>query len=309
MTTRDRSVDVIVPSYNGRVHLARLISNLRKAGVDKSLVVVDDGSTDGSVEFVRSEFPDVKLIARSENGGFSAAVNDGIRATDADFVLVLNNDVEVTEGFLEPLLALFEDPNVFAVTPRILLGGWEGIDDGAKTAVWHHGMLYADHIQGVTELKPVFFASGCAVVYRRSKLEALGGFDEIFAPFYWEDVDLSYRAWKRGWKTLYQPASKVAHLHSATISKMPKRRVDEIKARNSLLFIWRNLEDNSILREHRFWMPLVLVKRVFCGDRAFVRGFLKAWRSRSQALRFRETDSHHRVLSDNEIFRITGVKL
>ena len=301
-------MDVVIPSYNGRELLSKLIPNLARVGLADSVIVVDDASTDGSADFVRSQFPGIKIIVRAHNGGFSAAVNDGIRATDSEFVLVLNNDVELTEGFLAPLLTVFAESDVFAVSPKILLGGWDGVDDGAKSAVWHHGMIYADHLQGVSEVKSVFFVSGCAALYRRSMLNELRGFDEAYAPFYWEDVDLSYRAWKRGWKSVYQPASRVAHVHSATISSLCRAYVDSIKTRNNLLFLWRNVEDKSLVRQHRIWLPLVLAKRVFSRDFAFLRGFLLARPKYSEALRFREEDSKYRVMSDKEIFEITGVR-
>ncbi|MDH7603027.1 MAG: glycosyltransferase family 2 protein [Armatimonadota bacterium] len=299
------AVDVVIPSYNGRMLLERLIANLDEVGLGSCITVVDDASTDGSVEFVRSRFPEVRVIARSENGGFSAAVNDGIRSTQGEFVLVLNNDVEVTRGFLEPLVSLFDDESVFAVSPSIMVPALGNLDDGAKRAVWHHGILYVDHVQGIDKVKPVFFVSGCASLYRRSMLEVLSGFSDSFAPFYWEDVDLSYRAWKRGWKSLYQPASEVLHAHSVTLSKMPRLWVDTIKARNQFLFIWRNIEDPDLIRQHRRWLLLVLAKRLVLGDRAFLRGWSEAKRRRGEALKFRAQDSQNRVLSDREIFAMT----
>ncbi|MGQ9455048.1 MAG: glycosyltransferase family 2 protein [Armatimonadota bacterium] len=305
MTTGDRLVDIVVPSYNGRMLLERLIPNLEGVGLGECITVVDDASTDGSAEFVQSRFPEVRLIARAENGGFSAAVNEGVRATQNEFVLVLNNDVEVTQGFLDPLISLFDDGSVFAVSPSIKLPTLGNLDDGAKRAIWHHGMLYVDHVQGVARVSPVFFASGCASLYRRSMFEMLGGFSDTFAPFYWEDVDLSYRAWKRGWRSLYQPASEVVHVHSATMSKMPRLQVDAIKARNSFLFIWRNIEDPDLILQHCRWLPLVLAKRLVLGDRAFLRGWREARLRRGEALKFRAQDSQDRVLSDREIFMTT----
>ena len=139
------AITVIIPSFNGCALLGERLPDVVSSLVGSfAIAVVDDASTDGSVEMLQREFPAVHVIARQTNGGFSAAVNDGIRATKGEFVVLLNNDVEVTPGFLEPIMPLFADESVFAISPRILLPSKEGIDEGAKTGRWHHGMLYTD---------------------------------------------------------------------------------------------------------------------------------------------------------------------
>lgn len=302
------AITVIIPSFNGCALLGERLPDVVSSLVGSfAIAVVDDASTDGSVEMLQREFPAVHVIARQTNGGFSAAVNDGIRATKGEFVVLLNNDVEVTPGFLEPIMPLFADESVFAISPRILLPSKEGIDEGAKTGRWHHGMLYTDQRQGVTEVAPVLYPNGCAAVCRRSMLEELGGFDEAYSPFYWEDADLGYRAWKRGWKSLYSPHALVYHQHSASIAKLDAKRTDMIKARNSLLFIWRNIEDEHLLRGHRRWLPLVLARRAAAGDSAFINGWREARRFGSECNQTRERDSGHRILSDEDIFRAVGV--
>ena len=297
-------VDIVIPNFNGRDLLDRCLFLLDAEHV----IVVDDASTDGSLEMLREKHPKVKVIARKENGGFSAAANDGIRAAQSDLVLLLNNDVEVAPGFLEPIVPMFADESVFAVCPRTILPTRGNLDEGAKTGFWHHGLLYTDQRQGVKETIPILYPNGCAAVCRRSMLESLGGFDEAYSPFYWEDVDLGYRAWKRGWKSLYQPLSTVHHQHSASISRIDAKRTETIKARNSLLFIWRNIEDEGLMRSHVRWLPLVLAKRAVSGDRAFVSGWREASGMRQDADRARENDSAHRVLSDREILRAAGVE-
>lgn len=301
---------VIVPNYNGADLLGRYLPAVLEC-VDSfgTVTVVDDASTDGSVDFVRSRFPEVKVIARGENGGFSAAVNEGIRSTQSEFVLVLNNDVELTQGFLEPLMSLFDDESVFAVSPRILLPGRGFLDEGAKTGTWHHGMFYTGQVQGVDSVSPIIYATGCAAVYRRAYLEELGLFDEVYSPFYWEDVDLCYRAWKRGWVTLYQPASVVYHQHAATVSRFDQFFTSHIQSRNSFFFIWRNIEDKTIRRKHFLWLLPVLAKRLATGDRAFLAGFSSAWGRRREAFEACRLDSKHRILPDREIFARVGIEV
>ena len=272
-------------------------------------MVVDDAGSDNTVEQLASDYPAVRVIVRENNGGFSAAVNDGIRAEIGEFVVVLNNDVEVTPGFLDPILPLFEDESIFSVSPRIILPKMNGLDEGAKTSFWHHGQFFTDQRQGVNDLSPILYATGCAAVYRRSMLEELGGFDEAYSPFYWEDVDLGYRAWKRGWRSLYQPESTVYHQHSASISKIKASYTDRIKARNSLFFIWRNIEDKELIQKHRKWLPLVLGKKASNKDWAYIRGWADAWGRRNECESARQSDSVHRKLSDREIFEAVGINV
>jgi GT2 family glycosyltransferase len=139
-------------------------------------------------------------------------------------------------------------------------------------------------------------------------LESLGGFSDAYSPFYWEDADLGYRAWKRGWKSLYQPAGTVYHQHASSISKIKSSFVDRIKTRNALFFLWRNIEDMGLVRDHRLWLPLVLARRGIVGDRAFLRGWLDAYLRRNEANKARVSDSVNRTLSDSEIMRITGAQ-
>ncbi|MGB9620140.1 MAG: glycosyltransferase family 2 protein [Armatimonadota bacterium] len=299
----------VVPNWNGRPLLERHLPSILSALPHEKLIVVDNGSTDDSVELLKNTFADVEVIARAENGGFSVAVNEGIRrAGSCDLLIVLNNDVEVAPGFLDSILPLFEDEDVFAVSPRILLPARHGLDEGPTTGFWHHGMFYTGQRQQVQEVTPILYATGCAAVYRRSMLDELGGFDEVYSPFYWEDADLGYRAWKRGWKTLYQPASEVIHQHAASISKMDPVFTGRIKARNGLFFIWRNIEDKRMLAAHRRWLPLVAVRRRLAGDKAFVSGLIEATRRRAEMAEARTRDSVFRRLSDCEIFDTLGIR-
>jgi len=301
-------LSVVIPSYNGREILPQCLVRLLDTSPRPDVTVVDDGSTDGTVDMLRSDYPDVRLVALPNNAGFSAAVNAGVSATTSDLVMLLNNDVHVSAGLADGLLPAFEDPSVFAVTPRIVLPGMSDIDEGAKTGFWHHGLFFTDQIQGVTAQRPVLYATGCAAVYRRSMLDELGGFDEAYSPFYWEDADLGYRAWKRGWRTLYEPGVVVHHRHSTSISRQPKRFVQTVKSRNSLLFIWRNIEDGRLLRTHRRWLPLVLARRCTAGDIDFLRGWRQACLRRREADAARLADSAHRKLSDRSIFEAVGIK-
>lgn len=302
-------IGIIIPNHNGERLLAKHLPGAVECGMESKIIVVDDASTDCSAQLVERMFAGITLIKRTKNGGFSVAANEGIRADDGEFAVLLNNDVEVTPGFLDPIMPLFRDDDVFAVSPRILLPNKGNLDEGAKTGFWHHGMLYMDQRQGLTEVSPILYATGCAAVYRRSMLDDLGGFSEIYSPFYREDADLGYRAWKRGWRSLYQPASSVRHEHSASISQIDRGFVDTIKARNGFFFIWRNIEDPGLLKRHHRWLPLVLAKNCLVGDRCLISGYRMARPYRDACDRARREDSTHRQLSDREIFDSVGAGL
>jgi len=301
------SIKATIPNYNGRSLLAANLPSVLGTLKPEQVIVVDDASSDESVEMLRRNFPGVAVVSRSLNGGFSAAANDGLRSTDSSLVLLLNSDVQVTPAFLDAIVPMFEDASVFAVTPRIITPALGDIDDGAKTGRWRRGFLWTDALRQASGVRPNLFASGCASVYRVSMLQELGGFDEAYAPFYWEDVDLSYRAWKRGWQSLYQPAGLVYHQHSATISRADPSRTNAIKARNCLLFLWRNIEDLDLVAQHRRWLGLVLAGRAAAGDWPFVRGWRMARGMRMQAIAARNADSRHRRLTDREILSAAGV--
>jgi len=290
----------VIPNYNGGRLLEKCLD-----GLPGHVCVVDDASTDNSLKILGNALGHVRVIARKANGGFSAAVNDGIHATESDLVVLLNTDVEVQPGFLDSVLPLFDDPDVFAVSPRIIVPGLGNLDEGAKTGFWRHGMFYTDQRQGLSGVTPILYTSGCAAVYRRSMLLELGGFDEVYSPFYWEDCDLGYRAWKRGWKSLYQPAGVVNHQHAASISKMNARYVSRVRARNGLLFVWRNIDDPRLISRHKRWLPLVLSRRAAAGDLSFINGWKDAYAHRKQAVQARLRDSRRRVMSDGEILAQT----
>lgn len=297
------SITTIIPNYNGVYLLKKYLHKV--AG---KIIIVDDGSTDNSVEFIKDNFPNVKLISLNKNAGFSNAANIGITAADTEFVVLLNNDVEVNSDYLLPLIPMFNDTKVFSVSPKIILPSKNNLDEGCKTGFWHHGIFYCDQMQNVSEITPILYTTGCAAIYRKSMLDELGGFDTAYSPFYWEDADLGYRAWQRGWKSFYNPKTSVIHQHASTISNFNKKYTDRIKFRNSLFFIWRNVEDQKILKTHKKLLFMVVLKKIIAGNIAGFYGWMDAFKRREEALNQIKSSSRNRVLSDKQIFEQTGIK-
>ncbi len=296
------NISVVIPNYNGAGIIEKCLDSVTDFF---EVIVVDDGSADDSASLIKSRYPHVKLIENGVNKGFSHSVNTGIRAAKGDLVFLLNTDVILPPNVTDNMVPLFEDPDVFAVSPRIILPKKGNIDEGCKSGKWHHGVFYTDQRQGVAEMTPILYATGCAALYRKSMLDALGGFDEVYAPFYWEDADLGYRAWKRGYKSLYTPHAFVTHEHGATTSKANSGYKNTIIARNMIYFIRRNISDKDILGKHKRLLPSVSVKKLLTGDIAFVKGVREALSSGNA----KPLGEDERKLSDREIFEICGIEL
>ncbi len=241
---------IIIPNWNGEKLLKKNLPAVCQSQA-KEVIVIDNGSHDGSVallEILQKQYSQLKVIFNQENLGFAKAVNQGVKVAKGEIVVLLNNDVVPEEGFLKPLIKDFQDKEVFAVSLNEPQWSW------AK-GKWDKG--FVEHEVGPKTKTPhlSFWANGGSGAFRKSIWLKLGGLDEIFAPFYWEDVDLSYRAWKKGYKVLWEPQSIVHHQHETTIgSKFSQRYVDLISQRNQLLFIWKNITDFRMLFIHKTFL-------------------------------------------------------
>lgn len=255
---RRHAASVVIPNWNGRDLLEKYLPPLVRAMAghpDNEIIVVDNGSTDGSADFVREHFPDVRLLALPENLGFGGGSNAGFRAAKNDIVVLLNSDMRVAEDFLAPLLEGFSDPQVFAVSCQIFFSdpSRRREETGLTQGWWANGMLRVRHREdsAVNRLFPCFYGGGGSCAFDRRKFLELGGFDSLLHPFYLEDTDLGYLAWKRGWKVLYQPKSRVWHEHRGTIGKTFSRAyIDNVIRRNFLLFTWKNIHEPGRLAGH-----------------------------------------------------------
>lgn len=217
-------VSVVIPTWNGAALLPVALDALRAQRFEPfEVVVVDNGSTDGTAALLRASYPEVRLIALSENRGFAAAVNAGIAATDAPYVALLNNDAEAEPGWLEALVrALDAHPDAGAAASRVLRRGDPSrLDSAGDTfGVLGYSIGHGD-LDGPLYRRPGWVPSACAAaaLYRRSALEDVGPLDERFFA-YLEDLDLGLRLLLRGWRTRYVPEAVALHEGSATASRM-----------------------------------------------------------------------------------------
>lgn len=215
-------VSVVIVNWNGRQFLERCLpSVLRQSYPNYSVTVVDNGSSDGSPDFIRREFPTVALIQNERNVGFAAGNNVGIRSTDGAYVATLNNDAQVESNWLaEAVDAISSDEGVGMVASKMLfhdrphLINSTGISLDLAAIAWDRLGGSADDPLDDRRVE-VFGPSAGAALYRRKMLEDVGLFDEDFF-MYLEDVDLAWRARLRGWKCLYVPTARVLHVHSGS---------------------------------------------------------------------------------------------
>ena len=237
---------VIIPNYNGIGFLRDCIDSL-KGSEDKDfkIIVVDDGSTDGSKELIKNEFPDVRLLEHETNRGFASAVNTGIRAADTEFVLLLNNDTVVRKHFVRNMeRAIMSDGRVFSASARMLRFDDPDIMDGAGDYYCALGWAFAygkgKKASKYDNSREIFSSCAGAAIYRREKLLELGLFDERhFA--YLEDVDIGYRARLSGLKNVYAPDAEVLHVGSGFSGSRYNEFKVRLSSRNSTYIICKNM--------------------------------------------------------------------
>lgn len=312
------NVSIVIPTWNGRHLLERFLPSVLAAadryretsGAEVEILVVDDGGTDDTAFWLARAYPRrVELLIKRRNEGFAHACNTGFEHAKHDVVFLLNNDVEVDPEAIAPLVRHFEEPDVFAVaslTTNLETGVASGV---GKIGSFSRGFLrvhesYMPAKPGAEGLISIF-ASGGAAAFSREKLRRLGGFDTLYAPFYWEDVELSYRAWKRGWRVLFEPESRVRHKVSSTIgAKFKRRAVRAVEHRNRLLAHWVHIHDRGMWRSHVRQVVMLALAAPLRGEFAFLDGLRQALARRDEVKWRRARERRAAVRSDREILGI-----
>lgn len=267
---------IIVLNWNGRELLAESIPKVLKAvefdGEPHQVLVVDNGSTDGSVEWLRSTYPDVDILALERNLGFGEGNNQGVQAARHDAVVLLNNDMLVAEDFLSPLLKGLSDPGVFAVAGQVFFPEDKRREETGNTrGRFEWGYLHLSHeevqpFHSIRKVIPVLWAGGGCSAFRRDRFLELGGFCDLFSPCYLEDTDLSYRAWRRGWKVLFAAESKVLHKHRASSSvRFEPHQLKSLIETRKLWYLWKNYQLRS-LAAHFLLFPCNISKWLSMAD-------------------------------------------
>jgi GT2 family glycosyltransferase len=239
-----RGISVVIPNYNGVTlfpqTLPPLFAALKRSLLPYEVIIVDDCSTDDSVALLTRDYPEVRVIVNKVNRGFSPTINTGIREAVYDLVLLLNSDVKLEPDYFVYLIPYFESADTFGVMGQIVNWDDDRIQDGAKLPTFQGAKIktFKNFLPSETPVQPgllTMYLSGAETLVSKEKLKLLGGFDEIFAPYYIEDYELSLRAWRLGWKCYYDHRSVCRHKTSSSIkSKSRKQHIQTIYYRNKM---------------------------------------------------------------------------
>lgn len=283
-------VAIVILNYNGRKHLETFLpSVLASTYPNTSVIVADNASTDGSMELVKSSFPSVKCLYNLTNEGFAGGYNWALKHVNADYYVLLNSDVEVTPGWIEPIISLMEtDPKIAACQPKLLsyhqpqlfeyagaAGGW--IDSLGYP--FSRGRVFdvceTDEGQ-YNDPEPVFWASGAAMFVRASVYHEMGGLDDSFFA-HQEEIDLCWRMQLAGYKIMSCPASVVYHVGGGTLPRGGRKVF--LNFRNNLWMLSKNLPFTEKLWKLplRFGLDAISAwKGLLTGDQAFFTAIMKA---------------------------------
>ena len=253
---------VVILNYNGASMLSRFLPSVVKCSSGAEIVVADNASTDDSVAVVANGFPTVRLIQLDRNYGFADGYNRALEQVDAEYMLLLNSDVEVSEGWLEPLLSFMENnPGVVACQPKILAYNnkkhfeYAGASGGFIDRYGYpycRGRLFEtiEEDKGqYDDISQIFWATGAAMMVRSDAFRKAGGFDGRFFA-HMEEVDLCWRMLSRGGAIYVVPQSTVYHVGGATLNKSNPHKTF-LNFRNNLLMLYKNLPDGELRRVMR----------------------------------------------------------
>ena len=271
-----KSVCLAILNYNGKQHLKHLLPTAcaawEKFPGSCEIVVLDNQSTGDDVAWIEHEFPTVEVVVAPKND-FLFSYNSLARKRTEDILMLLNNDLKVDRDFIAPLLRHFESPDVFSVSARSY--DWNGaqVTSGPARLKFENGFYNWRFETQHQKVCHTLFTSGGFMAVDRKKFVELGGFNRLFAPAYCEDVDLCFRAWRRGWRCVYEPDSIVWHRHRASWGNDSIDGLSALELRNLLLMQW------STFPMHRGrWARLrslvkLLIGSLFSGDRVWIKTY------------------------------------
>jgi GT2 family glycosyltransferase len=233
-------------------------------------------------------------------------LNAGLEIARGNYVAFCNNDMVVEDNFVEQALACFVTDDVFAACARVL--DRNGIEQGTRTSgYWKHGLLFYEPLPHTDTSTDCFFAVGGQSFYRRDLLTSMGSIDELLWPMYHEDIELSYRAWKNGYRIVYAPGSVCHHLGGHTSRKVfTSTQLRSFVRQNELLMVWKDVTDPGMLLEHVLWIVPRLVMALVRWDKGTLVGFGNAVRRLPRALRARRSVRPGFTRTDREVLALVS---
>lgn len=269
---------VLVLNYNGVDHLRELLPSLREALArypgDARAVVVDNRSTEADVTWMHAHYPDIETIVTTRND-YLFSLNPIVARVPEEIVVILNNDMRVHPDFLAPLVEPFRWPEVFSVAARVL--NWDGSAEqiGQRTVSLEGFWLSLESQTGLSKAAYTAEAGGGCSAYRRRMFAELDGFDPLFRPGYWEDMDLTWRGWKRGWVSVHEPRSVIFHRGSGTFGGMSRAHLQR-HYKHQTLFTTKNVGGSFFALGFLLLLPYRIVSHWLAGRTDIARGMLQA---------------------------------
>lgn len=294
-------ISIVIPYWNGEEKIKKHLPGVLQFARDNKVAEViasDDASTDGTVKLLKSQFPDIVVVERQQNKGFASNVNTGFSYTKGDYVFLLNSDASPDKDVLKFALPHFIDNKVFSVGCRVDEGLW-------AVGKFQDGFFWHDQSHKVgpheAEAHKTLWASGGGSIFRKTVWDELGGLDTLYDPFYVEDVDLGYRAWKRGYINLWEPKSLVDHYNAKGVieSNFSQRRIRNTADRNLLIFIWKNITSKKMISDHE----KALVQKLLHHPGYWLI-FLAAFSRWTRIMKKRKIEKQAEKLTDEEVLSI-----
>ncbi|MFC1653751.1 glycosyltransferase family 2 protein [Patescibacteria group bacterium] len=296
------SVSIVIPNYNGEKLMPKHLPNVIKHSDGAEIIVVDDASPDGSVRMLKKDFPSIKVVALKKNVRFAAACNAGFNKAKGKIVVLLNSDVSPRKGYLKPLLKHFKDESVFSVgSKEIEEVNGEQVDSGRALGKFKRGLVIHWRPDNQEKTNTLWTTGGSMAVSKKI-WQKMGGMDTLFRPAYWEDIEICYRAQKRGYKILFEPKSVVEHHHETTnVAALGKPVMNVAAFKNQQLFIWKSITDIDLLIQYVIWLPYHLVITSIRTKGLFLDGFFKALKQFPEAIKHRTKERSFSIYSDKEV--------
>jgi GT2 family glycosyltransferase len=287
-------VSIVIPNYNGEKYLKICIDSLYvQEFKDFEIIFVDNGSKDNSCEVISQNYPLIKIIRLSENFGFSKAVNEGIKASVGEYVVLLNNDTEATVTWLENLVNCIEENKlIFSCCSKMLQyrdrSKIDDVGDEYNLLGWAYKRGDNSPVDKYCRDEEVFSSCAGAAIYRRRLFEEIGYFDEKFFA-YMEDVDLSYRAKIFGYKNIYCSRAEIYHIGSATSGSKYNSFKVKLAAQNNVYVVLKNMPVLQKLLNSPFLLIGFFIKYLFFSSlgfsKEFKEGFKNAFKNKNEVAR------------------------
>ena len=293
------SISIIIPVYKNYDLFFKYLEINKKYFAGCEVIIMNDYPLENISKKVKNILPTAVVINNKKNLGFAGNVNSGVKKSTMNYVLLINSDVILKDfSFLNSLEYFKKNKKLFAF--GFAQKEKDGKIVGSNRGYFKDGLINHSHklITNNYSLITNFWAEGGSSIFKKQLFMDLGMLDNLFNPFYWEDIDLSYRAWKSGYEVLYDPNISVEHHHESTIGKyFDKKKVLKIAFRNQIIFQWKNLTDKNLIFKHLLNVPKLI----------FIPGFFDALLKLLEILQARQKAVKLFVKTDKEVLALFKV--